>query len=192
MTFNCFDMDFTTIQIGIEKNVARIALNRPDVRNALNEKMITELTEAVEWLDCRDDIRVIEICGNGKTFCAGADIQYMKRIGEYDYDRNLDDARRLSSLFPSFPVPSAQLDRLFLLASPQNLRRIREQPHQRARRAPAPSPRRPAQQRDHAAPQSQGRKQEKRSDLGENDGSAVLPAFYCSTSTPPDSRPSGR
>lgn len=92
-------MDFITIQIGIEKNVARIALNRPDVRNALNEKMITELTEAVEWLDCRDDIRVIEICGNGKTFCAGADIQYMKRIGEYDYDRNLDDARRLSSLF---------------------------------------------------------------------------------------------
>ena len=42
---------------------------------------------------------MIEICGNGKTFCAGADMQYMKRIGEYDYERNLDDARRLSSLF---------------------------------------------------------------------------------------------
>ncbi len=92
-------MDFTTIQIGIEKNVARIALNRPDVRNALNVKMIEELTEAMDWLNCRDDIRVIEICGNGKVFCAGADIQYMKEIAGYGYEKNLDDARRLSSLF---------------------------------------------------------------------------------------------
>ena len=72
-------MDFTTLQIGIEKNVARIALNRPEVRNAMNALMevrnamnalmIKELTEAVDWLDARDDIRVIEICGNGKSFC---------------------------------------------------------------------------------------------------------------------------
>ena len=46
-------MDFTTLQIGIEKNVARIALNRPEVRNAMNALMIKELTEAVEW--CEDN-----------------------------------------------------------------------------------------------------------------------------------------
>ncbi len=92
-------MDFKTLQIGIEKNVARIALNRPEVRNAMNAQMIKELTEAVDWLDCRDDIRVIEICGNGKSFCAGADINYMKDTASYGYNENLEDAKRLSKLF---------------------------------------------------------------------------------------------
>ena len=92
-------MDFTTLQIGIEKNVARIALNRPEVRNAMNALMIKELTEAIDWLDCRDDIRVIEICGNGKSFCAGADLNYMKDIASYGYVQNLEDARKLSKLF---------------------------------------------------------------------------------------------
>ena len=92
-------MDFTTLQIGIEKNVARIALNRPEVRNAMNALMIKELSEAVDWLDCRDDIRVIEMCGNGKSFCAGADLNYMKDIASFGYNENLEDARRLSKLF---------------------------------------------------------------------------------------------
>ena len=92
-------MDFTTLQIGIEKNVARIALNRPEVRNAMNALMIKELTEAIEWLDCRDDIRVIHICGNGKSFCSGADLNYMKNIASFGYNQNLEDAQRLSKLF---------------------------------------------------------------------------------------------
>lgn len=92
-------MEFTTLQIGIEKNVARVALNRPEVRNALNVMMIKELTEAVDWLDARDDIHVIEICGNGKSFCAGADINYMKDIAKNSYLGNLTDARNLSKLF---------------------------------------------------------------------------------------------
>lgn len=92
-------MDFTTLQIGIEKNVARIALNRPEVRNAMNALMIKEMTEAVDWLDARNDIRVIEICGNGKSFCAGADINYMKDIASFGYNQNLEDAQRLSKLF---------------------------------------------------------------------------------------------
>lgn len=92
-------MEFTTLQIGIEKNVARVALNRPEVRNALNTIMIHELTEAVAWLDARDDIRVIEICGNGRSFCAGADINYMKDIANYGYSENLSDANKLSKLF---------------------------------------------------------------------------------------------
>ena len=92
-------MEFTTLQIGIEKNVARVALNRPEVRNALNATMIRELTEAIDWLDAREDIHVIEICGNGKSFCAGADLNYMKDIATYGYAQNLDDANKLSKLF---------------------------------------------------------------------------------------------
>ena len=92
-------MDFTTLQIGIEKNVARVALNRPEARNAMNATMIKELTEAIDWLDARDDIRVIELCGNGRSFCAGADINYMKDIAKNRYIQNLEDARQLSKLF---------------------------------------------------------------------------------------------
>ena len=92
-------MEFTTLQIGIEKNVARIALNRPEVRNAMNVKMIHELTEAIDWLDTRDDIHVIELCGNGKSFCAGADLNYMKDIAKNSYLENLTDAQNLSKLF---------------------------------------------------------------------------------------------
>lgn len=92
-------MDFTTLQIGIEKNVARIALNRPEVRNAMNALMIKEMTDAIDWLDARDDIRVIEICGNGKSFCAGADINHMKDIVSFGYNQNLEDALRMSKLF---------------------------------------------------------------------------------------------
>lgn len=94
-------MDFTTIQIGIEKNVARVALNRPAVHNAMNALMIKELTEAMELLDSRDDTRVIEICGNGKSFCAGADIGYMRDVAGYGYSENRADAQRLSKLFRS-------------------------------------------------------------------------------------------
>ena len=92
-------MEFTTLQIGIEKNVARVALNRPEVRNALNAMMIHELTEAIDWLDAREDIYMIEICGNGKSFCAGADLNYMKDIAGNGYIQNLEDAKRLSKLF---------------------------------------------------------------------------------------------
>lgn len=92
-------MEFTTLQIGIERNVARVALNRPEVHNALTPTMIKELTETFEWLSCRDDIRVIEVCGNGKSFCAGADINYMREMADFDHAQNLEDARLLANLF---------------------------------------------------------------------------------------------
>ena len=57
--------------------MAWINLDRPEVRNALNPEMIVELTEAFGWLGSRDDIRVIILKGNGKSFCAGADLNYM-------------------------------------------------------------------------------------------------------------------
>ena len=92
-------MEFTTLQIGIEKNVARVALNRPEVRNALNAMMIHELTEAIDWLDAREDIHLIDICGKGNSFCDVAEINYRKGIEKYGYAQNLDDANKLSKLF---------------------------------------------------------------------------------------------
>ena len=92
-------MDFKTIKVQLGESMAWVNLDRPEVRNALNPELIRELTEAFDWLDSRDDIRVIILKGNGKCFCAGADLEYMKDMARYSYPQNLADAERLSKLF---------------------------------------------------------------------------------------------
>ena len=92
-------MEFTTIKIQLGERVAWVNLDRPEVRNALSPEMIHELTEAFDWLGSRDDIRVIVLKGNGKSFCAGADLAYMKAMAGFSYEENVADAERLSKLF---------------------------------------------------------------------------------------------
>ena len=79
--------------------MAWINLDRPEVRNALNAELIHELTEVFEWLNSRDDIRVVILKGNGKAFCAGADLEYMKAMVGFSYNQNIADAEKLSKLF---------------------------------------------------------------------------------------------
>ena len=92
-------MDFKTIKVQLGESMAWVNLDRPEVRNALNPELIRELTEVFDWLNNRDDIRVIILKGNGKCFCAGADLEYMKDMARYSYPQNLADAERLSKLF---------------------------------------------------------------------------------------------
>ena len=92
-------MDFNTIKIQLGESMAWVNLDRQEVCNALNDKMISELTEAFDWLNSRDDIRVIILRGNGKAFCAGADLAYMKAMSGYSYNQNIADAQKLSKLF---------------------------------------------------------------------------------------------
>lgn len=92
-------MDFKTIKVQLGESMAWVSLDRPEVRNALNDTMINELTEAFDWLNNRNDIRVVILKGNGKSFCAGADLDYMKAMAHYSYPQNLDDAQKLSKLF---------------------------------------------------------------------------------------------
>ena len=92
-------MDFNTIKVQLGESVAWVNLDRPEVRNALNDTMINELTEVFDWLNSRDDIRVIVVKGNGKAFCAGADLAYMKAMAGYSHAQNVADAERLSKLF---------------------------------------------------------------------------------------------
>lgn len=92
-------MDFNTIKVQLGESMAWINLDRPEVRNALNPELISELTETFEWLGSRDDIRVIILKGNGKCFCAGADLAYMKDMAGFSYNENIADAQRLSKLF---------------------------------------------------------------------------------------------
>lgn len=92
-------MDFNTIKVQLGESMAWVNLDRPEVRNALNAELISELTEAFDWLNSRDDIRVIILKGNGKAFCAGADLAYMKEMAGFSYNQNIADAEKLSKLF---------------------------------------------------------------------------------------------
>lgn len=92
-------MEFNTLKIQLGESVAWVNLDRPEVRNALNPEMIKELTEVFQWLDSRDDVRVIVLKGNGPAFCAGADLSYMKEMATYKRAQNIADAERLSKLF---------------------------------------------------------------------------------------------
>ena len=92
-------MDFKTIQIQLGESIAWMQLNRPEVHNALNPELIKELTEAFSWLNDRDDVRIIVLKGNGKSFCAGADLSYMKEMANYSRAQNVADADKLANLF---------------------------------------------------------------------------------------------
>ena len=92
-------MDFKTIKVQLGESMAWVNLDRPEVRNALNADLIRELTAVFEWLNSRDDIRVIIVKGNGKAFCAGADLAYMKEMANFSYNQNIADAEKLSKLF---------------------------------------------------------------------------------------------
>ena len=92
-------MEFQTLKIQLGESMAWVNLDRPEVRNALNPELIRELTEVFDWLNSRDDIRVIILKGNGKCFCAGADLEYMKDMAGYSYNQNVADAEKLSKLF---------------------------------------------------------------------------------------------
>ena len=92
-------MDFKTIKVQLGESMAWINLDRPEVRNALNAELIHELTEVFDWLNSREDIRVIILKGNGKAFCAGADLAYMKDMAGFSYNQNIADAEELSKLF---------------------------------------------------------------------------------------------
>ena len=92
-------MNFNTIKVQLGESMAWVNLDRPEVRNALNAELIRELTEVFDWLNSRDDIRVIILKGNGKAFCAGADLAYMKDMTGFSYNQNIADAEKLSKLF---------------------------------------------------------------------------------------------
>lgn len=80
------------------KGVAKITVNRPVVHNALNEKVIEQLSEA--FLDFGQDpsVRVIVLASKGTVFSAGADLNWMKRVAAFTKQKNIEDAKKLSNL----------------------------------------------------------------------------------------------
>jgi methylglutaconyl-CoA hydratase len=85
-------------------HVARVWLNRPDVRNAFNDDVIAALTAAFETLSKDEDLRVVVLGAHGKAFCAGADLNWMKTMAGYSWDQNRADAQKLVSVVATVPV----------------------------------------------------------------------------------------
>ena len=89
---------FMHLEIELDGPVATIWMNRPDLHNAFDQDLIAELTAACKALDDDDDVRVVILAGRGKSFSAGADLNWMKRAAENGIDDNLDDARALARM----------------------------------------------------------------------------------------------
>ena len=84
--------------VRVENALATVTLNRPDVRNAFNEDVIAELTQAFTQLGQQADVRCIVLAANGPAFCAGADLNWMRRIADYSHAENLADAAQLAEM----------------------------------------------------------------------------------------------
>jgi methylglutaconyl-CoA hydratase len=80
------------------QGVATLRLDRPDKRNAFDATMIADLTAACEKVAADPSLRVMVLAANGQHFCAGADLDWMQRMVDYDYEDNLRDARALAWL----------------------------------------------------------------------------------------------
>jgi len=89
---------FTTLEIELQGEVATIWMNRPDLHNAFDETLIAELTAACVALDEDKDARVVVLAGRGKSFSAGADLNWMRRAANNGIDENLNDARALAKM----------------------------------------------------------------------------------------------
>ena len=97
-----------TLDIRREGAVARVYLNRPDVRNAFNDGVIAELRSCFAELGADDSLRAIVLGGHGKAFCAGADLNWMRAMAGYSWGENHADAQALAEMLwtvYSCPVP---------------------------------------------------------------------------------------
>lgn len=89
---------FETISFKTEKQVGYVILNRTEVHNAFNDTMINELHLAFDSIEKYSDIRVVVLKGEGKSFCAGADLNWMRRIKNYSYEENLKESLALADM----------------------------------------------------------------------------------------------
>ena len=91
-----------TVQTTIDaRGVARVTMNNPSKHNAFDDSIIAELSNAFSALDADPQVRVVVLAAQGKSFSAGADLDWMKRMASYSKEQNLNDARALAEMLKS-------------------------------------------------------------------------------------------
>jgi methylglutaconyl-CoA hydratase len=91
-------MDYQTLEVVRDGALATVWLNRPDVRNAFNETTIAEITAVFTALDSDEQVRAVVLAARGPAFCAGADLNWMKKMAGYSQAENEADAMRLADM----------------------------------------------------------------------------------------------
>jgi methylglutaconyl-CoA hydratase len=91
--------EYTTLRPEIKEEIATIWLNRPQIHNAFNETMISEIMDCFDELIANDSVRIIKMRGEGKSFCAGADLNWMRDVASYSYEQNYEESYQLSKCF---------------------------------------------------------------------------------------------
>lgn len=89
---------YNNIITEVDLGVAIITLNRPERHNAFDDALIAELSDAIDRMAADPAVRVLVISSTGKSFCAGADLNWMKRAAGYSSEENLRDARALAGM----------------------------------------------------------------------------------------------
>lgn len=100
------------ILYAIANNLATITMNRPEVHNAFNEHVIADMTEAFEKSGADKSVRAVILRGNGKSFSAGGDLSWMRRMADYNFQQNVEDAMGLGRLLKTInflPKPTIAL-----------------------------------------------------------------------------------
>ena len=85
-------------ELAVQDGVATVTMNRPEIHNAFDEALIAKLTETFVALDDDGDVRIVVLAGAGRSFCAGADLNWMKRMAAFGQDENLRDATALAAM----------------------------------------------------------------------------------------------
>lgn len=88
-----------TIEFELNAGVATVWLNRPEIHNAFNEVMISEVLEIFTEISKMDEVRIVLLRGRGKSFCAGADLNWMRDVAQYSYEQNYQESLQLSDCF---------------------------------------------------------------------------------------------
>ena len=89
---------YNNIVTEIDLGVGIITLNRPERHNAFDDALIAELSDAIERMAANPAVRVLVLSSTGKSFCAGADLNWMKRAAAYSSEENLRDSRALAEM----------------------------------------------------------------------------------------------
>lgn len=92
-------MTESTISLAVTDGIAHVTLARPDVRNAFNAQVIAELHAVFTRITAADDVRAVVLAGEGKVFCGGADINWMRDSLELSFEANAIDAEKMSDMF---------------------------------------------------------------------------------------------
>lgn len=97
-------MTYKTILLETKHQVTTLTLNRPDVHNAFNEELISEIHQAMDHLAKDSKTRVIILTGAGQSFCAGGDLNWMKRSASYTREKNIEEAQSLHQMLCSIAL----------------------------------------------------------------------------------------